>query len=137
MCLCLLSPDQEDHDRDCQSRETSRTEKYARFLLPDRKSSRGVYRDRYHNREMGEAVSGQQTILAANLADEANRTTIAAAYGADGRFKIFADGGLDLRIPRQQDAVTAKQGNRAACAKRNGTEELVEVGQFDGPQNKT
>ena len=117
MCLCLLSPDQEDHDRDCQSRKTSRTEKYVRLLLPDGESGGGVYSDRYHNREMGEAVSGQQTILAANLADEAGGATIAVAYSADGGFEIFADGGLDLRIPRQQDAVTAKQGDRAAFAK--------------------
>src|SRR3984885_11046694 len=114
MCLCLLSPDQEYHDRDRQSRETTRTEKYVRFLLPDGESGRGVYRDRYYNREMGEAVSGQQTILAANLADEANCTTVAAAYSGNGRFEIFADGGLDLRITRQQDAVIAKQGDRAA-----------------------
>ena len=117
MCLCLLSPDQEYHDRDCQSRETSRAEKHVGLLLPDGESGGGVYCDRYYNREMGETVSGQQTILAANLADEANCATIAAAYGVDGGFEIFADGGLDLRIPRQQDAVTAKQGDRAACAK--------------------
>ena len=117
MCLCLLSPDQEDHDRDCQSRETSCAEKHVRFLLPNGESGGGVYRDRYYNREMGEAVSGQQAILAANLADEANRAAIAVAYCVDGGFEKFSDGGLDLRIPRQQDAVTAKQGDRAACAK--------------------
>src|SRR5580704_13825584 len=107
MCPCLLSPDQEDHDRDCQSRETPRTEKHTRFLLPDGERGGGVYRDRYYNREMGEAASGQQTILPAKMTDEANHTTIAVANGADGRFEIFSDGGLDLRIPRQQDAVTA------------------------------
>ena len=32
-----------------------------------------------NNREMGEPVSGQQTILAANLADEASCTAIAVA----------------------------------------------------------
>src|ERR1700733_2483669 len=114
MCLCLLSSDQEDHDRDCQSRETSGTEKYVRFLLPDGESGGGGDWGRYHNREMGEAVRGKQTILAANLADEANCTTVAAAYSGNGRFEIFADGGLDLRITRQQDAVIAKQGDRAA-----------------------
>src|SRR5580704_852013 len=117
MCLCLLPPDQEDHDHDCQSRKTSRTEKYVRFLLPDGEGGRGVYRDRYYNGEMGEAVRGQQTILAANSANEASGATIAAAYSGNGRFEKFADGGLDLRIPGQQDAVIAKQGDRAACAK--------------------
>src|SRR5580692_3002480 len=117
MCLCLLSPDQEDHDRDCQSRETSRTEKYVRFLLPNRQGGGGVDCDRYHHREMGEAVSGQQTILAANVADEASCTAVAVAYSADGRRKIFSDDGLDLRIPREQNAVIAKQGDRAACTK--------------------
>src|ERR1700683_4728212 len=117
MCLWLLSHDQEDHDRDCQSRETSCTEKYVRFLSPDGESGGGVYRDRYYNREMGEAVSGQQTILASNLADEAGGAAITVAYSGNGRFEKFADGGLDLRKPRQEDAVIAKQGDRAACAK--------------------
>ena len=48
-------------------------------FLPNGESGGGVYRDRYYNREMGEAVNGQQAILAANLADDANCATIAAA----------------------------------------------------------
>src|ERR1700681_4493758 len=117
MCLCLLPPDQEDHDHDCQSRKTSRTEKYVRFLLPDGESGGSIDSDRYYNRKMGEAVSGQQTILPSNLADEASCTTIACAYSADGIFEIFPDGGLHLRISRQQNAVAAIQGDRAACTK--------------------
>jgi hypothetical protein len=114
--LCLLPRDQEDHDRDCQNCETSRTEKYVCLLLPDGESGGGIDSDRYYNWEMGEAVSGQQAILPSNLADEASRTTIAGAYSVDGRFEKLPDGGLDLRISRQQNSVTAKQGNRAACA---------------------
>src|ERR1700722_11935156 len=117
MGLCLLPHDQEDHDCDRQSRETSSTEKYVGLLLPDGESGSGVDCDRYYDREMGEAVSGQQTILPPDVADEASCTTIAVAYGADGRWEICPDGRLDLRIPREQDAVATKQGDRTAFAK--------------------
>src|SRR5580700_1936225 len=83
---------------------------------------------------MAEAVSGQQTILPTNSADEASHAAIAIAYGVDGGSKDCSDHGLDLRKPRQHDSVTAKQCNRAALTKRNGSEKLLEVGQLDGPQ---
>ena len=79
----LLPRDQQNHQRDRQSRKASRSKKYVRLLLPNGESSGRVHGDRYYNRKMGKAVSRQQAILVSHLADEASCTAIAAAYGAD------------------------------------------------------
>src|ERR1700728_1474592 len=100
MCLCQLSHDQNNHDRDRQSCKTSSTEKNICLLAPAVESGAGVRSDRYKSRKMGDPVRGQQAILAPDFADEANCTAIVLAQSGEGRLEGFPDEGLGLRKPR-------------------------------------